>query len=164
MAWSAIIWGGFVATTLGVACAWIFRAFGWTEVSPAAQVGSLFFRNPRLPITEGAGLLTLFVFGCSVIPAIYYLIMQAAGGFSAPGGALVGLLHGMGAVGALPFSGRFNASVRAGRLPPPGQLGLAWGWGTPVAILVGHIVYGAVLGATLDAFTEPPVFVLPVPE
>lgn len=163
MDWSAILWAGFIATTLGVACAWVFRTFEWTELSPATQVGSLFFANPRLPATEGLGLLLLFVLGSSLVPAVYYGVLSAADAVSWGGGAVIGGVHGALAVAALPLAGRYGAAVREGRLRPPGRLGLEWGWGTPAAILVGHLVYGGVLGASLDAFLEPPAFVLPLP-
>jgi hypothetical protein len=64
---------------------------------------------------------------------------------------LVGAVHGALVVGALPWVGKASACVRAGYLPKPGTLGLGWGPATPVGVVVGHAVYGGILGAVLGA-------------
>jgi hypothetical protein len=162
MHWSAIFWSGFVATTLAVACGRLFRSFEWTELSPASQVGCFFFDNPRLPAAEAVGLLLLFGLGSTLVPALYGTILSAAGAVSWRGGTLVGVVHGTIAVGLLPYVARYSACVRNGVTPPPGRFGLGWGRGTPAAIVLGHVIYGAVLGAALAAFTRPSAFTVPV--
>lgn len=158
MEWSALLWAGFVATTLALACAWLFRTFEWMEMSPAAQVGCLFFDNPRLPVAEGVGLLVLFLLGTILFPAVYHPLLEGVGALAWWSGALFGLLHGVLVAAAFPLAGRVSVCVRSGRIPPPGRLGLRWGRGTPAGVLVGHAVYGGVLGAVLAAFAAPPAF------
>ena len=155
--WSAILWAGFVATTLAAACFWVFRTFGWTQLSPSSQLGCLFFGNPRLPLTEVVGLLLLFVLGSTLVAWLYALLLRQTGGVSLGRGALLGLVHGGVAVASLPTLGTISACVRSGFLPPPGRFGLAWGRGTPAGVVVGHVVYGAAVGATLAAFMAPPL-------
>lgn len=154
--WSAILWAGLVATTLAAACFWLFRAFGLTVFSPSSQLGCLFLSNPRLPLTESLGLVLLFALGSSGVAWLYAAVLQQVGGVSLGGGALLGLVHGGIAAAALPVLGTISACVRSGFLSPPGRFGLAWGRGTPAAVVVGHLVYGATLGATLAAFLTPP--------
>lgn len=155
MSWSAIIWAGFVATTLAAACMWVFRNYRWTQFSPATQLGCFFIRDPRLPATEGVGLLLLFVLGSSLLSAVYSALLEAFGGPSWGTGLLLGLLHGALAVAALPYAARVSACVRAGFVPPPGPLGMAWGRGTAAGIVLAHVVYGGVLGWTLQWFATP---------
>ncbi|MDP9349118.1 MAG: hypothetical protein M3P24_08260 [Gemmatimonadota bacterium] len=161
MDWRAIFWAGFVATTLAVACARLFRSFEWTELTPAGQVGGLFVRDPRLPAAEVVGLLLLFGLGSTLVPALYGTLLQGMDALSWRGGLLVGIVHGALVVGLLPYVARHAASVRHGTLPPPGRFGLRWGRGTPAGILLGHAIYGAVLGAALAAFSIPSALNLP---
>jgi len=154
--WSAILWAGLVATTLAAAFFWLLRAFGLTEFSPSTQLGCLFLGNPRLPFTESLGLVLLFVLGSTAVAWLYASLLRQAGGVSLWGGALLGLVHGAVAVAALPVLGTISACVRSGFLPPPGRFGMAWGRWTPVGVAVGHVLYGAALGAILAAFLTPP--------
>lgn len=153
--WSALLWAGLVATTLAAAFFWLLRTFGLTEFSPTSQLGCLFLRNPRLPLTETLGLLLLFALGSTVVPWLYAALLRQAGGVSTVGGALLGLVHGALVVAAFPVLGTISACVRSGFLPPPGRFGLAWGRWTPAGVVAGHLLYGAALGAILAAFLTP---------
>src|SRR4029453_8575343 len=75
-------------------------------------------------------------------------------------GALLGLLHGVVALGVLvPVFGGVHprmASTRAGPattavLEPPGFLALSYGVQPPVAAMAAHLAYGALLGGRLRA-------------
>ncbi len=153
--WSAILWAGFMATTLAAACFWVFRTFAWTEFSPATQIGCLFLGNPRLPATEGVGFFVLFLVGSTAGAWVYAALLRGGEGPSLWKGALVGLVHGALVVALLPYLAKLSACVRSGFVPQPGRLGLRWGKGTPVGIVAGHLVYGAALGAILAAFATP---------
>lgn len=155
--WSAIVWAGFVATTLAAACLRLFRSFGWTEFSPASQVGCFFFDNPRLPLAESLGLVLLFLVGTLVLAGTYAAVLDGMGGASLGSGALLGVLQGIVVVALLPSLGKVSACVRNGSIPAPGRLGLEWGRGTPAGIVLGHLVYGAALGTILAAFAAPPL-------
>jgi hypothetical protein len=152
MNWVAIGWSGFVATTLATAFFWAFRSLGWTLFSPTVQIGGIFFRDPDSPNTETLGFVILFLLGSTLLPALYAVVMGSWTGIGWPGGAVVGLVHGVIAAAALPLIGTISASVRSGPLPHPGQFGLSWGRMTPVAVILGHGVYGAIVGAVLAGF------------
>lgn len=152
MDWFAIVWSGFVATILAAAFFWVVRSFGWSRFSPSLLLGCIFFENPRSPITESAGFLLLLLLGSSAIPALYALAMALLGGPSWPSGAGLGALHGFAAAAALPIVGTVSACIRAGAEPRPGLFGIRWGWPTPLGVVSGHILYGAVTGAVLAAF------------
>lgn len=152
MDWTAVVWAGFIATTLAVTVLWMLRSVRLMRFSSTVLVGCLLMRDPENPRTDTAGFLVLFLLGSSLVPAIYSLLFRAAGGPSLLGGAAVGLVHGLITVGALPGLGTISACVRAGRMPAPGVAGREWGWPTPVSIATGHVVYGAAMGAILAGF------------
>jgi len=152
MNWIAIGWAGFIATTLATAVFWAFRSTGWTLFSPTNQIGGIFFREPDSPATETFGFVVLFLLGSTLVPALYSVILQGWIGEGWRGGTLLGVLHGVIVVAALPLIGTISASVRNGPLPHPGRLGLSWGRITPLAIVLGHGTYGGIVGAILAGF------------
>jgi hypothetical protein len=152
MNWIAIVWSGFVATTIATAFFWVFRSLGWTIFSPTVQLGGIFLRDPDSPTTETIGFFLLFLLGSTVFPALYLTVMDSwmeAGWMS---GGILGMIHGLLAAAALPAIGTISASVRSGPLPHPGHLGLNWGRSTPLALVLGHGIYGVVTGAILAGF------------
>lgn len=152
MDWLAIGWSGFVATIVAAAFFWLTRSFGWSRFSPSLHLGCIFFRNPRTPLAETAGFVLLLVIGSSVVPALYAQVMAVLAAVSWPAGLALGALHGFATAAALPLFGTVSASVRAGAEPRPGTFGIEWGWPTPLVVVVGHMLYGATVGAILAAF------------
>lgn len=152
MDWLVVIWSGFVASALAAAFFWLVRSFGWTRFNPFVQLGCLFFKDPRSPITETAGFLCFILLGSTVIPALYALVLARVAGPSWGSGVALGLLHGAVAAAALPLLGTISACVRAGAESRPGWFGIEWGWPTPVGVMGGHLVYGGVTGAVLASF------------
>ncbi len=83
-----------------------------------------------------------------VFAIIYVLIFNFLGTTSGwLYGAIIGLLHGLG-VGAvmMPMMGATHPAIKAGKLEAPGFFGVNAGKMTPMGIVVGHIIFGAVLG------------------
>lgn len=152
MSWSGVIWAGFIATTLSAAFFWVFRSLGWTEFSPARQLGCILFRDPRGPTPETIGFLLLLALGSTLLPAAYGALLARLGGPTWQGGAALGAVHGLLAAALLPTLGTISACVRHGFMRPPGRLGLAWGRVTPGAVIGGHALYGSIVGAILAAF------------
>lgn len=152
MEWSAVVWSGFVATTLSTAFFWAFRALGLSRFSPTITLGCLVLPNPRLPMTETIGFAILFVLGSTLVPALYAALLSASGVSGLGAGALFGAIHGLLAAAALPWFGMISACVRSGALQAPGNFGIAWGHATPVGLVLGHLLYGGVTGAMLAAF------------
>jgi len=152
MDWIAIVWSGLVATLVSAAFFAAVHSFGLTRFSPTVQLGCLVFENPRTPATDTLGYVLLIALGSTVVPALYLLVMNGTGGASWLSGALVGAVHGVATAAALPVLRWASACVRAGAMPPPGRFGIAWGWFTPVGVVLGHALYGGVAGAILAAF------------
>ncbi len=46
----------------------------------------------------------------------------------------------------IPQIGYMHPLVQSGKWPAPGLFGLGWGWGAPIGEVLGHLVYGTVLG------------------
>lgn len=149
--WATVVWSGFAATVLSAAVFWAFRSFEWTRFSPSTLLGCLFFEDPTIPLTETVGFVLLVLLGSTVVPAAYGLLMGAVGGPGWGTGVAVGALHGVVTTAALPWAARATRCVRAGFLTQPGHMGLAWGRATPASVVVGHAVYGAILGGLLGA-------------
>jgi len=149
--WSGIVWAGFIASVLAACVFWLFRTFEWTRFSPTSQLGCLFYDDPRLPMAETAGFAIFLALGATVAALAHLGVMRLLGGPGAWTGMAAGALFGVLAAAALPWLARASRCVRMGRLPPPGRMGLEWGRATPVALLVGSMVYGGIFGAVLAA-------------
>jgi hypothetical protein len=52
----------------------------------------------------------------------------------------------------VPQLGLMHEGILRGALPAPGRFALRLGWGGPVGLVLGHLVYGAVMGAL---YTRP---------
>jgi hypothetical protein len=88
----------------------------------------------------------------------YFLILSALGSVHAWSGALLGLVHALFVLVVLlpllPYvhprmASSYDGPTRIRRLEPPGFMGLNYGYRTPLTTLVGHMLYGAILGALL---------------
>jgi len=152
VSWSATIWAGFVASVLAACVFWLFRTFNLTLFSPTTQIGCLFSEEPKVPVTETVGLVLYLGLGMTVVAAAYAALIRMLGGSGWDAGVVVGAVHGALTVAALPLLGRASRCVRKGRIPHPGRLGLKWGTSTPAVVVLGHMVYGGVLGAVLAGF------------
>lgn len=148
-----IVWAGFVAGVLAAGVFWIFRTLALTELSVTGQFGCLFFDDPRLPMTETAGFGLFLALHATLVAAVYAALLRALGGPGWGTGLAAGSVHGALAAAALPWLAKASRCVRMGRLPPPGRLGMEWGQATPVALIAGFAVYGAVFGAVLHALS-----------
>lgn len=152
MNWVALVFAGFVATTLATSVFWAFRSLGWTIFSPTTFLGCLWGGDPSRPATDTIGLLSLYVLGAVALPALYGFGFGAVGGPSWQSGALFGALHGALFAAALPLFGTITACVRGGAIPQPRRFGIGWGWFTPLSLIVGHVMYGGMVGGILASF------------
>lgn len=148
-----IVLAGFVAGVLAAGVFWIFRTLAVTELSATGQLGCLFYDDPRLPMTETVGFGLFLALHATLCAALYSAVLRAMGGPGWGTGLAAGGVHGLLTAAALPWLARASRCVRMGRIPPPGRLGLDWGWATPVALIAGYAVYGGVLGAVLHALS-----------
>jgi hypothetical protein len=152
MDWIAVVWSGFVATTVATAFFSVGRSFGWTSFNPTIQLGCLITGDPRRPITDTVGFVLLFLAGSTIVPVLFAVILAGWSGPAWIGGVIMGGIIGLCGAAALPLVGMVSACVRSGRVPPPGPFGIGWGKPTPGIIFVGQMLYGAVVAAILAGF------------
>jgi hypothetical protein len=151
-AWAAVA-GGFVGTlvlTTGLRTA---NELGLTRVDLPFLLGTAVTRDRAR--AKAVGYLLHLAAG-EAFALIYYAIFTAIGTSGWLLGALLGLLHGIVSATALvnillpvvhPRMGNeLSAADSSPLLEPPGFLMLNYGRGTPIATLLAHIAYGAIVG------------------
>lgn len=154
-------WGGWavfglVATTLLTAVLILVQLLGRTRLDLPLMLGSAVVVDPDQ--ARVAGFVMHLGFGqlFGVFYGAGFASLDRSGWWL---GALFGLVHAIVAltvlVPLLPGVHPRMASERAGPdskavLEPPGLLALNYGPATPLVTIVAHVVYGAVLGLTLN--------------
>jgi uncharacterized membrane protein YagU involved in acid resistance len=148
--WLAAGFAGTVVLTLLLSG---MQAAGLTRMSLPYLLGTMVVpdRDRARVVGIGLHLLNGWVFSLA-----YVALFHALHRFAWWAGAVTGLVHGlfviMVAMPALPGIHPRMASPSAGPaegapLEPPGFLALHYGFGTPAATLVAHVVFGAVVAA-----------------
>jgi hypothetical protein len=149
-----VIWGTLVGGFLGtVVLTTVLRGaseLGWTRMDLPFLLGTADCARAKL-----GGYALHFVFGL-VFALGYYTVFAVAGKSGIVIGALLGLVHGLFAGTALvsillpavhPRMGTgFDAAGSAPLLEPPGFMLINYGRQTPLATIVSHIAYGAIVG------------------
>lgn len=146
-----LVWG-IIATAVMVSVMAASQNLGWSRLSMSFLIGSAFTGNRRSANVVGA---VLYFIGGWLFAFFYYIFFAVLGKASGWVGALVGLVHGVLLLTILlplmPYMHPRMASEYDGpsgerRLEPPGFLALHYGSRTPLAALIAHVLYGAVLG------------------
>jgi hypothetical protein len=150
--------GGFIGTlllTTGLRAATELRL---TRIDLPFLLGTAF--SGERARARAIGYALHFLFGL-IFAGAYYLAFVALGEASWWLGALLGAVHAAFAGTALvnvllplvhPRMGTpFTSAASAPLLEPPGFMLLNYGSSTPVAMLVTHLVYGAIVGAGASA-------------
>jgi len=153
--WEALVWSGLIASAANLFVLGAGSSFGWLRYRPTALVGTAILPTPHHPTTETLGVVIIFGLGIGALPPLYYLLM--GGDPSLGAGLLLGMVHGILVLAALPLYGRVSPAVREGTLDDPGLFGIGWGAKAITAVMAGHLVYGGVLGGVLAAFATPPM-------
>lgn len=152
-----MIWGALVGGLLGTAVlTTVLRAaseLGWTRMDLPFLLGTAVTAD-RVR-AKAAGYALHFVFGI-VFALGYYAVFAVVGSSGFLLGALLGLVHGLFAGTALvnvllpvvhPRMGTgFDAAGSAPLLEPPGFMLRNYGRQTPLATIVSHVAYGAIVG------------------
>jgi hypothetical protein len=150
--WGAIA-GGFVGTLVLTTALRTANELGLTRVDLPFLLGTAFTGDRAR--AKALGYLLHLVAG-EVFALIYYAIFAAIDTSGWLLGALFGLLHGVVSATALvsillpvvhPRMGSaLSAADSRPLLEPPGFLMRNYGRGTPIATLLAHIAYGAIVG------------------
>jgi hypothetical protein len=149
---SILLWG-LAATVVMTTLLQGSQGLGLSRLSLPFLVGTFFTGNRRWASMVGV---LVYIIGGWFFAFFYYLIFLGIGKSTLWIGFLIGLLHGLFLlVVLLPLLPQFHprmateydAPTDTRRLEPPGFLGLNFGYRTPLVALVGHVTFGAILGA-----------------
>ena len=99
----------------------------------------------------------MYLLGGWLFAVLYFFIFASLGSATWWLAATIGALHGLFLLVSLPamaelhprIASEYDAPSSEPKLEPPGFMGLNYGHRTPLTTLLGHAVYGAVLGAFL---------------
>ena len=151
--WGALA-GGFVGTLVLTTALRTANELGLTRIDLPFLLGTAFTGDRAR--AKALGYLLHLVAG-EGFALVYYAIFVAVDTNGWLLGALLGLLHGLVAATALvnillavvhPRMGSpFSAADSSPLLEPPGFLLRNYGRGTPIATLLAHTAYGAIVGA-----------------
>jgi uncharacterized membrane protein YagU involved in acid resistance len=153
MNWAHWLLWGFVGTVVLTGLTAAAQGLRLTRISLPYMLGTMFTpgRDRAKLVGFGVHLLNGWIFSL-----IYVLAFHQWGASGWWRGALIGVVHAAFVLTAgmrlLPGLHPRMATEEQGptvmrQLEPPGFLALNYGVGTPVAVLVGHVVYGAIIGA-----------------
>lgn len=149
------LWG-FFATMVMEFVLQAAQGLGLSRVSLPFMIGLLITPDRHRAQLAGFALHAVAGWGFA---ALYFAVFLTLGVASWWMGALLGLVHGLlMLVVFLPLlawahprmATEYDGPTAHRRLEPPGFLGLNYGDGTPVAIVLGHLAYGIVLGTFYD--------------
>jgi hypothetical protein len=153
--WGALA-GGFVGTLVLTTALRMANELGLTRVDLPFLLGTALTGDRAR--AKALGYLLHLVAG-GVFALVYYALFAAINASGWPLGALFGLLHGIVTATAvvsilLPvvhprMGSALSAAASSPLLEPPGFLMRNYGRGTPVATLVAHVAYGAIVGGIM---------------
>ena len=153
MNWPGWLATGFTGTVLLTLVMAGSQGLGLTRMSLPYLLGTMIVADRDRARVVG---ILLHLLNGWAFSLVHVALFHAAGVFAWWGGAATGLVHGAFvlavAMPALPGLHPRMASATSGPsvtapLEPPGFMARNYGVGTPVATLVAHAVFGAVLGA-----------------
>ncbi len=148
------VWG-FVATSALSIVLQGSQGLGLSRLSLPFLIGTLFTGDRDRASVYG---FTFYIVGGWIFAFMYYLVFSSVQISHWWFGALIGAVHGlMLLVVVLPIlphmhpriATEFDGPTAFRRLEPPGFMGLNYGRSTPFSTVVGHMIYGAILGAAI---------------
>ena len=146
---------GFGGTVVMTAMMMMGKSMGMTTMDITLIAGGMVSGDERK--ARRAGMLIHFiVMGTVVFGVAYALVFQALDSASWAVGLVLGLVHGavVGIVG-MPMMGAVHPRMRpatAGfQLDLPGIMGINYGKGTPMGLVMGHAIYGLVAALIYSA-------------
>lgn len=135
---------GFVATAAMTALMYLAPMMGLPKMDIGTMLGTMFLGSPSPAFW--LGLMIHFVMGTVLFPATYALALRPGSGGTGRGVAFGLVLWAAANFMVMPMMGFIHPMVKSGMIPGPGFLMLNMGVMAPIGSLVGHLVYGALLG------------------
>jgi hypothetical protein len=145
---AAALWGGIVGAIVMATVYAGFLGLRLTRLDLLRFEGGLLARD-RTAMVYIYGAFFQIALGAVVALAYRYAFDQIHSATYVGWGALIGIAHGVLLALALPLLGKVNRNVRAGDEEEPGLGGRRYGTLTPVALVVGCMVFGIWVGAFL---------------
>ncbi len=140
-----LFFAGFVATAAMTALMYAAPIMGMPKMDIATMLGTMFLASPGPALW--LGMMIHLMMGTVLFPAIYGFALQPGSGSGTGRGVLLGLILWAAAnLMVMPMMGAIHPMVKSGMMPAPGFLMLNLGVMAPVGSLIGHLVYGALLG------------------
>lgn len=146
---------GLVGTCAMTAAMMMGRAMGMTSMDIALITGGMMTGDERRARMVGM-VVHFVVMGTVVFGLIYAAVFHWTGSAGWLAGLVTGLVHGL-VVGvlAMPMMGAVHPRMRGSgdgfRLGAPGFMGIGYGKGTPMGLLMGHLIYGVVVALVYGA-------------
>lgn len=136
---------GFTATVGMTVLMYVAPMMGMPKMDIAAMLGTMFLTSPGPAFW--LGMMIHLMMGTVLFPAIYRFLLQPASGSGTGRGVLFGLLLWAAAnLMVMPMMGSIHPLVKSGMMSAPGFLMLNLGIMAPVGSLIGHLLYGVLLG------------------
>jgi len=151
--WPSALLGGFVGTLLLTTLEAGAQQLHLTRMSLPYLLGTAF--TARRDRAKVIGFFAHLING-QLFALLYVVVFRAIGHGGALTGAVLGLIHAavmlLVVVPLLPSIHPRMASAHQGptslrQIEPPGPLALHYGLSTPIAVVVAHVIFGAVVGA-----------------
>lgn len=142
---SAAALGGVAGAVVMMASLYAGRALGLLDADFARYQGCLVLRRGG-GAAEPVGWAFHLANGAA-LGLGYAEVFERTGGAGWRRGAALGVAHGVAAGAALPLLDAANPCVQEGRMPAFGPFGKHSGPLMVAGFLVGHVVYGAIVGA-----------------
>jgi hypothetical protein len=155
LVWGAVA-GAAMATILESA-----RHFGLSRLSLPFLLGTVLFSGRRRAMVVA---FAIYLVGGWLFAGLYLLAFRAIGRASWWIGAILGAPHALFVLAVLlawlPYfhphvASELDGPAATSRIEPPGAFGLDYGRWTPLTMLLAHVCYGAILGATLSIRAWP---------
>ena len=125
-------------------------AMGMPKMDIATILGTMFLASPGPAFW--LGMVIHLMMGSVLFPAIYRFTLQPSSDSGTGRGALLGLILWAAAnLIVMPMMGAIHPMVKSGMMPAPGLLMLNLGLMAPMGSLIGHLLYGALLGKLAGA-------------
>ncbi len=136
---------GFVATAAMTGLMYAAPMMGMPKMDIATMLGTMFLPSPGPAFW--LGMMIHLMMGIILFPAIYRFVLQPSSGSGTGRGVLLGLLLWAAAnMMVMPMMAAIHPMVKSGMMPAPGFLMLNLGVMAPIGSLIGHLLYGVVLG------------------
>ncbi|MBI3671045.1 MAG: hypothetical protein HY237_14855 [Acidobacteria bacterium] len=140
-----LFFAGFVATAAMTALMYAAPMMGMPKMDIATMLGTMFLASPGPAFW--LGMIIHLMMGTVLFPAVYRIALQPGTGSGTGKGVLFGLLLWAAAnLMVMPMMGAIHPMVKSGMMRAPGFLMLNLGVMVPVGSLIGHLLYGALLG------------------